>query len=117
MKLLDALALEVKGSNSVSKLLLAIGLYCELLKFDEPVRSAAFSGIIDYFLVSKYPKVRTSTSEQVFSFIQLYGEDLFPEQQFTELLGVIQTTPWHATTTVLKPHVQQLRKVLHLQVE
>ncbi|KAL0480493.1 tubulin-folding cofactor D [Acrasis kona] len=96
-------------TKNVLKITYIVDILCELLKFADPVRSKAL-GILMGTLVNIFPKVREHASTQLYSTLQVFGDEVLgdDEELLDEVLDFLTSTNWQLKSVQLKPSVQEI---------
>ncbi len=91
--------------------MLAVDLFCELIKFQNPTREKSFQRLFTTCLLSKFPKVREYTANQLYGALQVCGDMVMTDEQLDSVLDVLCGTPWLDGAAIVKPAVEKLYEV------
>ncbi|KAL3814931.1 hypothetical protein ACJIZ3_016199 [Penstemon smallii] len=89
---LDALAIELRGTKDFSKLHAGIAILGYIASISESINTKAFSHLLT-FLSHRYPKIRKSAAEQVY-LVLLENGNLMTEDKLDEATEIITETCW-----------------------
>lgn len=103
---LDALAVELKGSKDFSKLCTGLSILGFVASLMEPINSRAFSQLLS-FLGHRYPKIRKAAADQVY-LVLLQNGNLLAEDKMERALEVLSETCWEGDAEEAKSSRLQL---------
>jgi hypothetical protein len=83
------------------------------LRFENPTREKAFQRLLLSGLLSRYPKVREYTGQQLYGTLQV--SDIIPDEQLDDIFEILANTTWIEKADVLKPVVDNLFQLLNVQ--
>lgn len=109
--------------RSVVKLLEAVPVFCELLRFNTPndeIRRRSY-GYLFHLLVNRYPRVRLAAGEKLLNAIQVFAEEVFCEDGMVDcdelvdnIAELLMDTDWASNVASLRPVVVKLYDTLGL---
>jgi hypothetical protein len=103
-------------TKNVQKMFYMVDILCELLKFEEPTRSEAMTLVMSN-LMSIYPKVREYTSTQLYSALQVFGDEILGDFDLVDkFLDLLSTTNYSSRTSELKPIVTELCSLANVEL-
>ncbi|KAG2373557.1 hypothetical protein C9374_012020 [Naegleria lovaniensis] len=107
---------EITGTcKNVQKIMLAVDLFCELIKFENPTKEKAFQRLFHTCLMSKFPKVREYTANQLYGALQVCGDTVMSNDEALDMaLDVLCSTQWLEGIAVVKPAVEKLYEVTQI---
>jgi len=97
--------------KNVQKVMLAVDLFCELIKFASPTKEKAFQRLFNSCLLSKFPKVRDYTANQLYGTLQVCGDLVMTDEQLDVVLETLCSTQWLEPVANVKPSVDKLYDV------
>ncbi|PFX29522.1 tubulin-specific chaperone D-like isoform X1 [Stylophora pistillata] len=83
---------EIFKIGDARKLLTSVSVFCGLLQFPGATRTRAFQQL-SIFLCHRYPQVRKSTADHLYSAVLTY-DDIIPAENFDEVLAILTETSW-----------------------
>ncbi|GAB4861905.1 hypothetical protein Ancab_037161 [Ancistrocladus abbreviatus] len=104
--ILDAIAVELRGSKDFSKLYAGIAILGYIASTTVPVNTQAFSQLLT-FLGHRYPKIRKASSEQVY-LVLLQNGNLVAEDRTEKALEIVLETCWEGDVDEAKQRRTQL---------
>ena len=111
-KLIVATTKEIVGTcKNVQKIMLAVDLFCELIKYSNPTREKAFQRLFTSCLLSKFPKVREYAANQLYGALQVCGDMVMTDEQLDAVLDILCGTPWLEGAAIVKPSVEKLYEI------
>ncbi|KAJ0111906.1 hypothetical protein Patl1_00239 [Pistacia atlantica] len=113
-RVLDSLAVELKGSKDFSKLYAGIAVLGYIASVSDPINTQAFSQLLS-FLGHRYPKIRKASAEQVY-LVLLQNGSLLPEDKLEKALEIIAETCWEGDLEAIKPQRLELYDLAGLDV-
>ncbi|KAK7343369.1 hypothetical protein VNO77_12045 [Canavalia gladiata] len=112
--ILDALAIELKGSKDFSKLYAGIAILSYVASVLEPISMRAFSQLLN-FLGHRYPKIRKASAEQLY-LVLLQNGNLLAEDKIEKGLEIISETCWDGDMDLAKQQRLKLYEIVGLEV-
>ncbi|KAL9650532.1 hypothetical protein ABK040_004751 [Willaertia magna] len=107
-KILINITKEITNCNNVQKIMLAVDVFCELIKFNNPTREKTFQRLFTSCLSSRFPKVREYTGNQLYGALQVIGDIMFTDEILDKVLEILCSTTWTEPATTLKTAVDNL---------
>nr|XP_010919466.1 tubulin-folding cofactor D isoform X3 [Elaeis guineensis] len=104
--LLEALAVELKGSRDFTKLCAGLSILGFVASLMEPINSRAFSQLLS-FLGHRYPKIRKAAADQVY-LVLLQNGSLVAEDKMERALEVLSETCWEGAAEEARSRRSQL---------
>ncbi|KAK4476510.1 hypothetical protein RD792_015666 [Penstemon davidsonii] len=109
---LDALAIELRGTKDFSKLYAGIAILGYIASISESINTKAFSHLLT-FLSHRYPKIRKSAAEQVY-LVLLENGNLMTENKLDEATEIITETCWEGDVEEAKRRKLKLCEMANL---
>eukprot|EP01119_Soliformovum_irregulare_P014237 TRINITY_DN3884_c2_g1_i1.p1 TRINITY_DN3884_c2_g1~~TRINITY_DN3884_c2_g1_i1.p1 ORF type:complete len:1072 (-),score=395.86 TRINITY_DN3884_c2_g1_i1:58-3273(-) len=119
MELLNAVKEHIKGTKDIVKIMSSIYVFCWLLLFQEPTRTASLKTLLS-FLGNRYPKVRKLTAEEFYARILTDGELINVNGKIkVDNDAVISILSEHVWDAEMHPGLKEAREKLYklFQVE
>ncbi|XP_067044336.1 tubulin-specific chaperone D-like [Acropora muricata] len=91
---------EIFKLGDAKKLITSVSVFCGLLQFPGVTRSKSFQQL-SLFLCHKYPQVRKTTADQLYSAVLTY-DDILPAERLDEVLALLSETSWDAKIEELR---------------
>jgi len=98
---------EIKGVGDANKLLASINVFCGLLQFPLEVRKPCLMQL-SLFLCHKYPRIRVSTAEQLYTALITFEEGIIPDVHYQDILSKLTEVPWADSLPKLRPIRNQI---------
>ncbi|CAH3037220.1 unnamed protein product [Porites lobata] len=92
--LCDLTKKEIFKLGDAKKLITSITVFCGLLQFPGVTRTKSFQQLT-IFLCHKYPQVRKTTADQLYS-AALTFDDIIPVERLDDVLAILSETSWDA---------------------
>ncbi|CAH3179067.1 unnamed protein product [Porites evermanni] len=92
--LCDLTKKEIFKLGDAKKLITSITVFCGLLQFPGVTRTKSFQQLT-IFLCHKYPQVRKTTADQLYS-AALTFDDIIPGEKLDDVLAILSETSWDA---------------------
>jgi len=89
----NAVKKEIHGSTDIVKIMASCNVFLGLLAYPDPIRSTALITVM-LLLYHRYPKIRASTAEQLFSKLLTLDDLKFSEEDLDEVLALLSETCW-----------------------
>uniref|UniRef100_A0A2P2K0Q0 Beta-tubulin cofactor d n=1 Tax=Rhizophora mucronata TaxID=61149 RepID=A0A2P2K0Q0_RHIMU len=105
-RVLDSLAVELKGSKDFSKLYASIAILGYITLILEPVNTQAFFQLL-ILLGHRFPKIRKAAAEQVY-LVLLQNENLVAEGKTERALEILSETCWDGALDAIKHQRKEL---------
>ncbi|RMX50561.1 hypothetical protein pdam_00008754 [Pocillopora damicornis] len=97
---LDLTKKEIFKIGDARKLITSVSVFCGLLQFPGVTRMKAFQQL-SIFLCHRYPQVRKTTADHLYSAVLTY-DDIIPAENLDEVLTILTETSWDAKIEELR---------------
>lgn len=91
---------EIFKLGCAGKLITSVNVFCGLLQFPGVTRTKSFQQL-SIFLCHKYPQVRKTAADQLYSAALTY-DDIVPAENLDDVLAILSETSWDANVEGLR---------------